>query len=290
MIGKQIADLLMKPRKQTFGEGLFFLEKEGFSDAVSDYFDKWQKTRFRVKSDDIYVMGEYVKNPGAEDNRVMVICHGQSATRALDIGYGKLYYDMGFNLVLFDERSFGETNGEYCTLGDKEPGDIKKVLKFTREIFGDDAILGMHGESMGAASELLLLDTETPDFVVADCPFADTGLLIDDLAKTHAGLLGPLGAKSARKIGIKRCGYDYRAVKPIESVKISSVPICFIHGKNDSLIDCKHSRMMYEASKNPLSELHLIDKADHAQSVYVDREGYRKILEAFVGKVLENIK
>ena len=290
MIGKQIADLIMQPKKQSFSDGIDFLEKEGFSDALEDYFNVWNKTRFRVKSGDIWILGEYIKNPAAADNRVMVICHGQGATRALDIGYGKLYYDLGFNLVLFDERSFGESGGEFCTLGMKEQKDIKEVLKYTREIFGSDAILGMHGESMGAASELLLLDTERPDFVVADCPFADTGLLIDDLAKKYAGPLAGLGTKSARKIGLKRRDYDFRTVRPIDSVKDSPVPICFVHGKSDSLIDCKHSKMMYEASKNPLSELHLVDGADHAQCVYRIREEYFGFVAAFVKKVLASIK
>ncbi len=291
MIGKKIADLIMCPNKQTFGGTIKTLEEQGFSDAVSDYFDKWDKTRFRVKSNGIYIMGEYVKNPAAGNpGKVMVICHGQGATRAYDICYGKIFYDMGFHLVLFDERSFGETGGKYCTLGWKEHKDIKEILKFTRSVFGDEAILGMHGESMGAASALLLLDTEKPDFVIADCPFADLGLLIDELSKKYAGILGPFGAWRARHIGLKRCGFDYRAVRPIDSVIKSQVPICFIHGASDTLIDCKHSNFMYKASKNPLNEIHFVKGAEHAQSRETNPEEYGKICRAFVEKVLNSIK
>ena len=68
MIGKQIADLIMQPKKQSFSDGIDFLEKEGFSDALEDYFNVWNKTRFRVKSGDIWILGEYIKNPAAAEN------------------------------------------------------------------------------------------------------------------------------------------------------------------------------------------------------------------------------
>jgi hypothetical protein len=48
--------------------------------------------------------------------------------------------------------------------------------------------------------------------------------------------------------------------------------------------------MMYEASKNPMSELHLVDGADHAQCVYRIREEYFDFVAAFVKKVLASIK
>lgn len=288
MLGKFIADMIMLPRRTCFGDNIDYESKEGFSEAIKDYYDKWDKHNFYVKSGDINIVGEYVINPKAADTkRVCVICHGQTVDHCPDIKYGKIFYDLGFHLVLFDHRYFGGSGGRYCTLGWKENEDIKEVLKFTRKTFGEDAVIGLHGESMGAASELIMLNTEKPAFVIADCPFSDLGRMMDELAKQRAGFLGKAAVNRARHIGLKRCGFDLRAVRPIDSVRISEVPICFIHGEDDSLIAKYHSERMYKECKNPMSEIHIVKGAEHARSIYVDPKGYQKICESFIQKVLK---
>lgn len=290
MIDKMIADTIMCCPRQT-REALASFDKEhGVGRGIEAYNSTWKKTEFCIDSDDVVIKGEYIINPldnGAR-KKVAIICHGQTAERISACKYGAILYDLGYSLVIFDERYHGASSGEYCTLGWKENLDIKKVIAYAKTIFGEDMFFGMHGESMGAASELLLLDTEKPDFMIADCPFADLEILIHDLSWKQAKFLAPIGMKRAVKIGMKRCGFDYTKVKPIESVKLSNVPICFMHGDSDQLIDCKHSEMLYKASKNPLSEIHLFEGADHALSMASAVDSYEKILKDFVLKIERN--
>jgi len=288
MIAKMIADMLMDCERIPFEETERRDSAEGFSEAFRDYHEKWERHSFSVDSDDIVISGEYVINPNCPEGetKVVVLCHGQTVTRAGIIKYGKLFYDMGYHLVLFDERSFGETTGRYCTVGFKEHEDIYRVVEYTRTVFGKDCFLGMLGESMGAGSSLWSLKFHTPDFIIADCPFADTGILIDDQAKQVAGFLGTLAVPFAEKKCLKRYpGYSFRYVKPIEAVKGTKVPICFMHGAEDKLINCKHSKMMYELCDNPLSEIHLYENTDHARSIYNFPGLYGERVEAFVKKI-----
>ncbi len=287
MIGHYIANTIMLSRRMTFEESKTGDMGAGFVQCFEDYKRLWERHDFEIESDDAVIRGEYIVNNASSGPRkkVCIICHGLTAVRAADIKYGKLFYDKGYNLVIFDERYFGESTGPYCTLGLKESNDIKKIIEFTKSLFGEDIFLGLHGESMGASTALFLLDSETPDFVVADCPFSDAGLLIDDLALSRAGILGPLASKNARRIGIKRYDYDFRSVRPIDSVKNSNVPICFMHGDSDTLIDCKHSEEMFKLCKNPLSELHLFEHSNHARSIYDHPDDYKRIMLEFVEKI-----
>ena len=82
-------------------------------------------------------------------------------------------------------------------------------------------------------------------------------------------------------------GYDFSKINPIEDVKKSNVPICFIHGKSDSFINYHHSVDMFNVARNPLSELHVIENAEHACSFMVDNDKYKKIVQNFVAKVLK---
>lgn len=140
---------------------------------------------------------------------------------------------------------------------------------------------------MGAASVLRSLDTEKPDYVIADCPFSDLEMLIKDLARKQAWVFGTPARMVARRVGIKRYNYDFHCVKPIESVKVTDVPICFVHGGSDSLIKWEHSKRMYDLCKNPLSEIHIFEKSEHARSVFDDRERYSKIVADFSKKIEE---
>lgn len=289
MLGHYIANFVMLPPRHSKEETIQIDTDWGFGDAFRDYNELWDRHEFSVKSDDAVICGEYVINP--KDNgtvkKVAIISHGTTSIRDADVKYGKMFYDKGFNLVIFDQRYFGASKAPYCTLGDKEASDLKKVISFAKETFGEDAIIGLHGESMGAAASIKCLDTETPDFVIADCPFCDLGMLIRDLVWKKAFIIGPISAKIAVKLGLKRYGYDYTKVRPIDSLENSNVPICFMHGNEDSLINKKHSELMFAKCKNKLSEIHFFDGADHATSVVVATNQYREIMYSFIDKIIK---
>lgn len=289
MIARKIADIITQPERYSYEHIEAEDRKRGFVECFDDYYTKWERHEFTVDNDAVAIKCEYIVNPADKGDvkHVVVIAHGLTANRMADLKYGKMFYDIGYNLVIFDERRHGESGGEYCSLGQNEPEDIKLICKKAREIFGSNCFLGLHGESMGAASVLGTLDTLRPDFVIADCPFSDLGLLVSDLAKAKLGFFGNYIFKRARKLCKRFDGYDFTTVKPFEKMRDSEVPICFFHGSEDTLIDCKHSKYMYSLCKNPLSELHIVEGANHALSVAVDSEEYRKQMTAFIKKVEE---
>ncbi len=287
MLAEYLIDLVMKPKNTPFDITEDMDRKEGFVGAFHDYHQVWERTPFEVPSDDIVIKGEYIVNPMDEGTRkkVCILCHGQTVSRAGAVKYAKLFYDLGYNIVLFDQRYFGLTGGEYCTLGYKEAEDVKRVIAFTKTIFGEDCFFGLHGESEGAACSIKVLDTEKPDFVVADCPFADLGRLINEQAFKRALWIGKKAALKAVEIGVERCGFDYREVRPIDSLNDCNVPILFMHGKRDRLINWKHSKDMYLMCKNELSRIYIFPSTDHARSIFNYAISYKELLTEFVNTV-----
>ena len=289
MISHYIINMLMQAPKFSKEEVRKWDTDFDITDCFVDYDTVWDRHPFSLQSDDAEIKGEYIINPKDTNDRknVAIISHGLSARRDACAKYAKLFYDYGYNVVIYDQRYFGISTGPYCTMGLRESGDLKKVISFTKEIFGADMFYALHGESMGAATVLSALDTETPNYVVADCPFADLGRLIDELSFKKAWFLGKPAAKRARKIGIERYDFDFRAVRPIDKVKETNVPILFMHGKKDSLINCKHSEDMALVCKNPLSRVQIFDGAEHARSYASNRELYKEVMLSFI-KDVEN--
>jgi len=260
----------------------------GCPECFEDYDSRWERHPFELECYKAVISGEYIINPesAGERRRVAIICHGHTVSRTAALKYGRMFYQLGYNLIIFDERYFGKSKARNCTLGMHESQDVKRLMAFAREKFGEDCFIALHGESMGAATVLLTLAIERPELVVADCPFARPYTLMTYLTKKRISFIPAahiLGM--ARVFGRAIFGYDMKAVNPVEAVEQSDVPICLIHGLCDTYVPCEHSSILYEACRNPESELHMVPGAGHARSYAIDLAGYEKIIGDFVRKV-----
>ncbi len=255
---------------------------DGFADCIDAYENKWERQSFEIENDGAVLSGEIIKNPEGEKDKVAIIAHGHTANRYASLKYADMFYRLGYNVVIYDERYFGRSTGGFCTLGQKEADDLSKVFSLVRERFGQDCRIAVHGESMGAATSLMVLKKEKPQLVVADCPFCDSKRLFDEYVVNNLHVPPVLVIPLVILLGKLQYKYYIREVSPIEAVRNSDVPICFMHGDADKLIDCDHSKQMFKVCKNPKSEMHLFEGAGHAMSVVLHRQLYEKLLRDFV--------
>lgn len=255
------------------------------------YDSKWSKRDFELDGLHGKLRGEIILNPAdnGERKKVAVICHGYTWNHLISIRYAQIFYSLGFNVVLYDHSYFGMSEGKFCTLGFYERHDLSRVIDYAREQFGQDCIVALHGESMGAVTVLTELGIRNDiDLVVADCPFSNTLNYYSELF-THLTKLPSFPVvEMTGSMAKMKYGYNYAKCNPIDDVAASDVPICFIHGKQDDFIYPHHSEDMYKVCRNPLSELHLVDDAAHACSYTVNSEAYFDIVKNFINKVFKN--
>ena len=255
------------------------------------YDNKWNKQSFELDGLHGKLRGEVVFNPDDKGARkkVAVICHGHTVNRMNSLKYAIVFYKLGFNVVIYDHSYFGESEGKFCTLGYYERHDLSSVIDYTRQTFGQYCILALHGESMGAVTVLTELGLRSDiDLVVADCPFSNTMGYYKELFTKLTHLPGFPVVEISGNLAKIKYGYDYSKCNPIDDVKQSDVPICFIHGTTDTYIYPHHSEDMYKVCSNPLSELTLVNGEQHACSYLTDSDGYYNIVKNFTEKVLKN--
>ena len=253
---------------------------DGFEDAVYAYENEWNRKDFSLERNGISISGELINNPNAKD-KVAIILHGHTANRYASLKYAYMFYRRNYHVVIYDERHFGRSAGDFCTLGQEEEMDLVMVYEYTGKMFPGCRIV-LHGESMGAATSLYSLKDIAPDAVVADCPFCDSQHLFGEFIQKNLHIPPVLILPVIKVLAKLKYNYLFRDVSPIESVRNSDVPICFMHGKEDKLINCDHSVQMYQVCRNSLSQLNLFEKADHARSVFVDKEHYEEIMYRFL--------
>jgi fermentation-respiration switch protein FrsA (DUF1100 family) len=255
----------------------------------NDFDNVWDKHEFSVTTfDNLKLYGIYITNPASvAPKKVAIISHGHTANLMQSVKYADIFYKRGYNIVLYDQRFFGKSEGVFSTLGQNETRDLEVIIDKTKEIFGADAFIALHGESMGAASVLSVLKSRENDikFVVADCPFADSWTFCREAAHANSHLPSRLAVVMANFLAKRNFDYNLRTCSPIKVVKNARLPILYIHGTADTLIVPRHSMQLYAATKNEHSELHLFDGALHARSHMKDAALYQKTMGDFIDKM-----
>ncbi len=249
----------------------------------TSFYDPLEKTDYTISSFDGYTIHVQLCKAPAPTDRYVIITHGYTDNHIGMLKYMPMYLDAGFNCILPDLRGHGQNEPAPCTFTALEARDLDCLIKDTRERYENISILGLHGESLGAASTIgVLRYTRDVDFAVADCAFADIENVLTGTIKVKA--LSPVLARSASLASKMHYGYSFDQMRPIDALEGSHVPVLYIHGEKDTFITPDNSRRMYEASPAG-SEIHFIPDAGHAQSVLCHPDLYREYLNAFLRKI-----
>ena len=165
-----LASFVMKGKRQTIDEAMQWQTKHyDFS-----FYEKLEKTDYTIKSFDGYELHvQFLKNPTPTD-KYIIISHGYTDNRMGALKYAPMYLELGYNCIIYDLRGHGENEPTFTTYGIREGEDIYELVKDTRSRYSDISQLGLHGESLGAASTAASMKYHPDvDFAVADCGFSD---------------------------------------------------------------------------------------------------------------------
>ena len=275
-----LASYVVNGKRQTFEEALNW-QSERYD---TSFYDETEKEDYTVQGDEGYLLHVQLLKAPEESSRYMIITHGFTDNRMGALKYARFYRELGFNCVIYDIRGHGENEKTFTTYGKKEGKDLALLIEDTRKRYTDLTALGLQGESLGAASTIMSLRYHPQvDFAVADCGFSDIENVLRNGIKNMKlpGFLADM-----QNLGLMmKYGCSFKDMRPIEALADSSVPVMFIHGEDDTLIDPKNSQDMFNAAKG-CKEIHLIPGAEHALSAIVAPEQYLGYIRSFLEKVL----
>ena len=211
----------------------------------------------------------------------IIMFHGYRSTALRDAS-GAAPYGIrhGFNVLLPDQRSHGESEGRNITFGVKERYDCLEWVKYIVERNGKYARIMLQGLSMGASTVMMATGIGLPENVrgvIADCGFTTPEAIILKVAKDkgfHVKSAAPFIRFTARFIA----GFDIRGASALTSVAAFDRPVFLIHGDDDRFVPCDMSREIVKASKE---NCRLIEfgGAGHGMSYYVDTEKYISVMD-----------
>jgi uncharacterized protein len=233
-----------------------------------------EEASFRTE-DGILLRGWWLPSPRAK--RTVIALHGHRGARHHCVGVAAALWRREANVLLFDHRGRGSSEGETISLGHFETRDASAAVTYVLSR-APSVPVGLIGYSMGGAVALMCAARDgRVGAVVADSPFASERGLVRTLLRKRVGLLnGPVAALSEHLLP-----YDPGEVEPLKEVaKIAPRACLFVHGLLDGTCDPKDSVRLYEAAGEP-KELWLLEGAGHCDAYFLDREAYCARVAAF---------
>ncbi len=217
-----------------------------------------------------------------------VCVHGYRGTIANTKCYGVNYYGMGYNVLLPENRTSGQSEGTYIGMGWLEKNDLEVWVEKILSV-DDQAQIVLHGESMGAATVLMASGDSLPSNVkciVADCGYTSVWDEFSHVMKNamHLPAFPLLYFSSA--ISRFQLGYSFKKASAKKQLEKSSTPTLFLHGEDDDFVPTFMSGLNFSSLSAP-KEVKFFPHSAHCESKFYDPDLYWKTVSTFVEKYVD---
>ena len=216
----------------------FYLTKRAYLKEVNspaEYGLAFEKISFQT-ADGLTLRGWLV--PGSDPERVVVLLHGHGGSIDYDLQYVPYLYAAGYNVLQFDFRGHGRSQGNVVTLGYLERMDVQAAVKF---LLGRGLRrIALHGFSQGG----MVAITSAPII-------PEIAVVIDDGAPVRLRsairawcrdhhippAVAPFLSFLVTSVTSLRLGANLYRYEPVRWVgKIAPRPLMLIHGELDKYV------------------------------------------------------
>jgi len=278
------AHIITKPKginRLTFGQARQI--QSGLGGVDYEAYDQMQKEAFTLcREDGVKLACEFIPAPAqpkpGKPAKCLIRVHGFSQNRMISVRFLPVFRAMGYSSVIYDQRGFGDSSG-FCSLGHYEKHDLAAIAGWARARLGEDTIIGLHGESLGAITILEALDTlDNIAFAVPDSSCTSVYSMFTKITRLPA-----FPVLSTVNLWVRlRYRASLKHIRPIDKVAATDIPLLFLHGTEDWQIKASESRELFAAAKHPLSRLETFEGSGHCMGHADETERYEQIITDFV--------
>lgn len=220
--------------------------------------------------------------------KTIVIAHGYMGDKNTMWTYAKMFHDLGYNVLVPDDRGQGQSQGHYIGYGWPDRLDyIKWIHKIIRHS-GRQAKIVMFGVSMGGATTMMVSgqDNVPPQVkgFIEDCGYdsVNSELHYEASQLYHMpGFIQNSIIPYVSHLTQKKDGYNFVQASALNQVRKNHRPMLFIHGGNDQFVPTRMVYKLYRADKGP-KQLLVVKSAPHASSYQTSPKLYQRTIVGFL--------
>ncbi len=254
----------------------------------------YEDVSFNSQFDNVKLEGWWIpakkETSGNDTQKAVIFSHGYGSSRDISsihvLGLAKRLTSEGYNVLLFDFRNSGKSEGNLTSVGLFEKYDLLSAIEFAKKEKNINNI-ALIGWSAGAAVSINA-GVEVPEVkaIIADSPFADLFEYLKENLPVWSNLpnfpFTPIIMKSMVMM------YDLKPeeVSPYKSAsKLEDRNLMLIHSKDDTSIGYENSQIIssYVKDKSKV-EVWLTEKARHIESYLMEPQEYEKRVVDFLAR------
>lgn len=250
-------------------------------------FDQLTKSTQTITNDDLKLDAWYVPAAVSTDKTVIVV-HGFRQNKSAMRQYGQLFHELGYNVLMPDNRGAGASEGDFITFGYHDKSDVIAWAKFLTAKNPQSQIT-LYGLSMGAATVMMASgESGLPSSVkniIEDCGYTNAWDEIVYQAKDSYNIPAFPLVYSVSLESKLRQGWFFQEASSTKALAVNKLPILLIHGSKDTYVPTSMLEENYKAVKSgtPKEKL-LIKGATHARSFQTNPSLYRATISQFMDK------
>lgn len=249
-------------------------QEDDFFKASYEWYQKVPKEDIQVTSyDNLKLKGVFIPSIDETSTNLAIIVHGYHACSDDMIIIAKLYSELGFKVMLINQRGHHGSEGSFVTFGYYEKYDLKKWIQYALRTYSATDDILLHGVSMGAATILMSTSLSLPKnvkYIVADSGFSH-------LTKMYLSTLKPKILKiilpGLSLLTYLKHRFFLGQVNPLKAIKHSKIPLVIIHGEEDEMVPFKMGQDLYEASTAPYKDFYPVPDCLHGVGYIKDKNG-----------------
>lgn len=266
--------------------------------AIHRWFYETRQSVMVRSKDNLKLYGWLTDSDSAHPmSHVYVICyHGFTSNPTEMEGYAQRFAAMGCNVLLPALRAHERSEGRYVGMGWLEHEDLSCWVNFIKRLDPESMII-LHGVSSGAAAIMMYAgEPDASEHVVAaiaDCGFSSARHQLYWNARhfTHIPrCLTTLIIESFSIFTHFQANFNIDDASALTMLAHSSIPLLFIQGSADTLVDPNDITRNFEACSSKTKAMLIIPGAEHALSAQCDPKLYWKTIEAFLHPLLKQSK
>jgi fermentation-respiration switch protein FrsA (DUF1100 family) len=234
--------------------------------------------------------GTYLPNPRPTKHTVVFV-HGIAANRLMGLWYAPLYWQLGYNVLVYDSRASGESGGDSVTWGFYERYDLDQWVDWVQQR-NPGGVIGVHGMSMGAATALMHAEmnesTHKVRFYIADSAYSDLEELLVQQVDAAVRVHNPTWVKLLLWYsGIAanwQSGFRFADVSPVQAVQKVTTPVLYLHGGADVLVPAAMSEQLYTATGGYKAK-QIFPNDAHVMAYFKHQDEYRRQILSFISHI-----
>lgn len=218
-------------------------------------------------SDSVRLHGWWI--PAAQPKATIVYSHGNAGSVAYHVSFVYWLVDAGYNVLLYDYRGYGQSEGEITKAGAVR--DAQAAFSYIAQRDDVEAIIAF-GHSMGGAKTIAALAENAPDQLKA--------VIVDSTFASYQDVAARVAGEKARKV-VSDTFEPYRYVQ-----ELPRVPLLVVHGTEDETIPFSQARKLFAAANQPKA-LMTIEGGNHVDSFVVEAHRHQHDLLLWMEKAIK---